>query len=86
MPVWRFNSLQLLALRITHDRRKKAEEMSLLAMLHSNQGNAQEAMDCYLRMTELNRAERLKSKLDFTESSIIKYKRMLKNIGKVNSA
>lgn len=55
-------------------RRRKAEELKTLALIAAASGLKQEAMDCYLQMTELNNPERMKDKDDFTENAQEKFK------------
>lgn len=55
-------------------RRRKAEELKTLALIAASAGLHEQAMDCYLQMTELNNSERLKDKEDFLETAQDQFK------------
>ena len=63
-------------------RRRKAEELKTLALLAASAGLHQQAMDCYLQMTELNNPEQMKEKEDFVESAQEKFKKWQEHFNK----
>lgn len=76
VPVWEFNSLQLSAMYLVHSRKKAAEDLKTLALISASSGNAEYALECYLKMQEMLYPEIAAEKNRFAAEAEAKFKKL----------